>query len=472
MNRPDPQRLARRLRVFRLAFAILMGIAVLGLGGMWFLTASTRRHLANALDLAEGTRLARLVEGALAPPGPPTTSELEAVLTRFAPQGLRYIAVYRGESIMAKAGTAQLDGPLLSVLEAPEKSEDLRIVRVAVPARHRSGPDRPPEPRPSNPSESERSRRAFPMGRRQGPPAVLLEFEPTLSATAYDDGRRTALATAVAVVSLFGVLGGLVWVIEMRRRLQVQLASATHLATLGRMSAVVAHQLRNPLASLKGHAQLLSERAQSSPEEAAAGKADIIVREAIRLEALVESILSFVRSGQVRPVPTRVGDLISEFRSVAAARDAPRKAHEVVVDVSMCPEKWVLDPARLREALINILENANQAGSTRTEIVVREQGHYLEIIIADDGCGIPIDEDIFAPFLTTKTRGTGLGLSVARSIVEAHGGTISARRRSANQGSTSNANSAGAPDNNTAVHDAVEPRASGSTFLIRLPRTT
>ena len=194
------------------------------------------------------------------------------------------------------------------------------------------------------------------------------------------------------------------------------------LMELGAMSAVMAHEIRNPLASLKGHAQLLTERLPSgSPERR---KADRVVDEAGRLEALTADLLDFARSGAMNLGPADPAGLL---RAAAAELDgAP-----VELECDGAPRLWQLDGPRFGNAVLaNLLRNAVQAAPAdrppRARVAL-ERGR-LVFEVRDFGPGLPAGSGrrIFDPFFTTRATGTGLGLAVARRIVEMHGGRIEA----------------------------------------------
>ena len=260
-------------------------------------------------------------------------------------------------------------------------------------------------------------------GRRR-PLVVAMVFTPVAARQLLDEATSTlVLSTVVAAALVASAL--LFWRLivsheDAERRLEQQ----QRLSMLGEMSAVLAHEIRNPLASLKGHAQLLSERLSETSSEGA--KVRLVVREAERLERLTSDLLGFARSGSVRIQPT---DPVALLKSCA---------DEVAVDgfvvrTNGAPRVWPLDADRMRQALTNILRNARQASpdASRPELSVDVQDDQLVFTIRDFGPGIPPGDErrIFEPFYTTRTSGTGLGLAVARRIVELHRGAISVRNR-------------------------------------------
>jgi two-component system sensor histidine kinase HydH len=199
------------------------------------------------------------------------------------------------------------------------------------------------------------------------------------------------------------------------------------LASLGQMSAVLAHEIRNPLASLKGNAQLLeklvAQNKDSNDKTAgkAASKAERVVSEASRLELLINDLLDFARSGELHRRDEDPGKLLQDCAEAFGSRS-------IEVDVKGAPKAWSLDPARMRQVLNNLLQNAVQA-SDRVQASVSSRGGRLHFVVRDHGDGIAesSSDSLFEPFHTKKTQGTGLGLAVAKRLVELHGGTISAR---------------------------------------------
>jgi two-component system sensor histidine kinase HydH len=251
---------------------------------------------------------------------------------------------------------------------------------------------------------------------------VLIEFAP-VEAAALEDVTRTSLLTALG--ALAALLAGALALSRLTRRtesLQEAMERQRRLASLGEMSAVLAHEIRNPLAALKGHAQLLLESLAETARERA--NAERVVREATRLEALTEDLLSLVRAGRIDAVRA---DPLAILHAAAASVDGAR-IDVVARDV---PGSWRLDPERMRQVLENLLRNALEASPEPERVAARigvEDG-ALVIAVRDRGAGLPPGEEgrVFEPFFTTRARGTGLGLAVARRIVELHGGSISAR---------------------------------------------
>lgn len=250
---------------------------------------------------------------------------------------------------------------------------------------------------------------------------IVIEYEPLLALQIAADSRRAfALATIVTAV-LLGVAFGY-WRLSVRHEAaQLRMDQQKRLGMLGEMSAVLAHEIRNPLASLKGNAQLLAERL---PEDGSdRRKADRIVTEAQRLEALTADLLDFSRSGPIDVQPASPADLLE-----ASVQDVG--AEGFTVRTGAAPDAWPLDSRRMQQALTNLLRNARQAtaAGTRAEASVTQENGALVFTVRDHGAGIPAGQEklIFSPFYTTRTSGTGLGLAVAQRVAEMHHGSITA----------------------------------------------
>jgi two-component system sensor histidine kinase HydH len=252
----------------------------------------------------------------------------------------------------------------------------------------------------------------------------MLEFEPVQANRLRGEAVRTLVIGGVATLAFVVFAALLGRVLRQREALERRLEHDRRLAALGEMSAVLAHEIRNPLTSLKGHAQLLLEALPAEGRER--GRVERVVKEAVRLETLTTDLLDFVRSGEIDRRESSPAELL---RAAAEEVDAAR----FDLDVGRAPATWSVDPVRLRQVLTNVLRNAAQASpeGVRVEASAAEEGGRLVFEVRDRGEGIPAGEEerIFEPFHTRKVRGTGLGLAVARRIVERHGGTITARGR-------------------------------------------
>jgi signal transduction histidine kinase len=254
---------------------------------------------------------------------------------------------------------------------------------------------------------------------RDIPSYVAFEFVPDVAT----EMRSRALAT-LAVSSAAAILLAAVALISWNKsrdaeRLAAALARDQHLKSLGRMSAVLSHELRNPLAALKGHAQLLLERLE--PGHAGRAGAEHVIREARRLETLANQILDFARLGTI----TRACE--SPEAVARAAVDAVGCA-DVRLTVAPGITAWELDRVRIEQVLVNLIRNAVQAShpGSPIEVALECEDRQLVFSVRDFGPGLPPGDEtrVFEPFYTGWVQGTGLGLAIAKQIVEAHGGRI------------------------------------------------
>ena len=214
-------------------------------------------------------------------------------------------------------------------------------------------------------------------------------------------------------------------------RFQREAAEKERLSALGRLSTVIAHEVRNPLMIIKASLRGLRRPGASAIEvEEAAADVD---HEVARLNRIVGDVLDFARPPRLRVHPT---DLNAVCRDAAAASLAGDDAPRLHLDLAFAGGPLLTDAELLRTALVNVLGNAREAVRGRespdAEVELRTSREGLAravIVVRDSGPGIsPADlPHVFEPYFTTKRSGTGLGLAIARNIVEALGGTITAR---------------------------------------------
>jgi two-component system sensor kinase FixL len=204
--------------------------------------------------------------------------------------------------------------------------------------------------------------------------------------------------------------------------LEQRLSEQKSLAKLGEMAAVVAHEVKNPIAGIRGALQVITSRMPADQRDRA-----ILVDIITRLDALnriVQDMLMFARPRALRQEPMDLGILMRDTASLIE-RDPTMLDLEIRVNGSA---QIVGDREMLQIVFQNILMNAAQAieGQGRIEVTISHADGRCLIAIADGGPGMPeeVREKAFDAFFTTKHRGTGLGLPIARRVVEAHGGTI------------------------------------------------
>ena len=369
----------RRVPPLAVAFAL---IAAALIATTW----ATRRTVTDAFAAAragEALAVEQAVRGDLADlGGPPDDSQLAAVIADH--EGLSYLAALDSKGhVLASAGT-----PVGGETTHSGRHELVEVggrLRVELRATfHRA------------------------WGEKPKTWWIVLEVEPVDADELRASASWTLAVGALAALVMLGMAIALVRR-ELRRHEDERVRERERrLASLGEMSAVLAHEIKNPLASLKGNAQLLA----SAVPEANKAKAARVVDEAVRLEQLTQDLLAFVRTGELQRAPASPASLVEP-------------AEGIVVDTTAAPATWSLDDGRMRQVVANLVDNAVAAGGP-VEVRIASEAGRLVLEVADHGPGVPPEDrdKIFEPFFTKKTRGTGLGLAVARRVVEAHGGTI------------------------------------------------
>jgi signal transduction histidine kinase len=221
--------------------------------------------------------------------------------------------------------------------------------------------------------------------------------------------------------------------LEQLRATEERLIQEARLAAVGRLSAGLAHEIRNPLASIKGSAEILAD---DFPEPHPKRRIlQVLVDEAVRLNDVLSRFLSFARP---RPPDRRAFDLGTEADEVVSLMQSrPEAAERRIrwVHPDGPPLRLLADAGQIRQVLINILLNALQATPAGGEVELRceRRGNEAVCTIQDGGPGFSAEAlaNAFTPFFTTKDGGTGLGLALSHRIVEQHGGSIRLSRTSA-----------------------------------------
>lgn len=216
--------------------------------------------------------------------------------------------------------------------------------------------------------------------------------------------------------------------LEELSRLQLELVERERLATLGQASAVVAHEVRNPLGAIINAVAVLHRDKGLRGDSAQVVR--VIEEEAHRLDRLVSDLLVFARPMLVRPVPAELHDIVQ--RAAAALRMEQTDLHLQIHPAELPVRLLRADPDLLILAIQNLLRNAFQASPRGAEvrITVTADSERARVEVQDQGPGVPEAEAerIFAPFFTTRATGTGLGLAVVSRVAEAHQGRITVRR--------------------------------------------
>ena len=211
--------------------------------------------------------------------------------------------------------------------------------------------------------------------------------------------------------------------ITARKRSEDRLREQEALARLGQMAAVVAHEVKNPIAGIRGALQVIGSRmAADARDKPIVGE---IIARVDALSGIVQDLLVFARPRELRVEPTDLRALV--VRTVDHLKRDP-SLHAVAIEVAGDGATVNVDGEQLQLAVQNVLMNAAQAmnGAGTIRVAIARSGGSWTIAIADTGPGMPPDvkAKVFEPFFTTRSRGTGLGLPIARRVVEAHGGTI------------------------------------------------
>jgi two-component system sensor histidine kinase HydH len=216
------------------------------------------------------------------------------------------------------------------------------------------------------------------------------------------------------------------------RRLQEEIQRKEKLAALGGLAAGVAHEIRNPLSSIKGLATFFAKKfAEGTEDRQAAG---VMVREVDRLNRVISELLEFARPSELDLKPTDLNELLEH--SVRLVRqDAKTKNIDINLSKGENLPLALLDPDRFSQCLLNLYLNAIQAMNEGGILSVRSlpgKNENIVVEIEDSGKGMGQEEfnKIFDPYFTTKSTGTGLGLAIVHKIIEAHQGSIKVRSKS------------------------------------------
>ena len=214
---------------------------------------------------------------------------------------------------------------------------------------------------------------------------------------------------------------------EELRGAQARLIEGERLAAIGELSAAVAHGIRNPVAGIKAAAQLAS--LDLPAHHPLHENINDIIGEADKLDARIRTLLDFAKPFEPHPVPSRVDRIVSD--AVAFLRSqVTAQGIELVVDLHPALPEVELDYAQIEQVLLALLSNAVEATPAGGRVTIAGRlagdGQSLHLDVSDTGSGIAPDQlpHVFKLFFTTKSSGTGLGLAVAKKIVERHGGTI------------------------------------------------
>jgi two-component system sensor histidine kinase HydH len=245
------------------------------------------------------------------------------------------------------------------------------------------------------------------------------------------DGRLIPLALSASV--LFDgdrrFLGFVLLLKDLREVyvLRSEIHRNQRLVSVGRLAAGVAHEVRNPLSSIKGFATYFKERYREKPEDQQV--AGIMIQEVDRLNRVIGQLLDFARPIKVVAKAVAVPQLVADSLKLVEAQ-AQEKAIGIETIIAPQLRTVFLDPDRVKQVLLNLYLNALDAmeagGRLSVNADAEDHDRWIVFRVSDTGYGIPEENQsqVFDPYYTTKPTGTGLGLAIAHNIVDAHGGRI------------------------------------------------
>jgi two-component system, NtrC family, sensor histidine kinase HydH len=254
--------------------------------------------------------------------------------------------------------------------------------------------------------------------------------------------ERVADAFSADEIVLLEVLAPLVSVVIENSRTYARMKERDRLAALGQMAAGLAHEIKNPLGSIKGAAQLLLDGTDGPLPPTSRDFLDIIIEEVDRLDRVVGSALDYARPREGDPVPLDVNAVVRRTMQILG----PAATNAVQIDYALEEDlpRVRVDAEQLRQVLMNLVYNGLHAMGSRGTLTIstrRRRGAlagwhrqdlgadspgWVEISVKDTGQGISpkILNNLFVPFFSTKSKGTGLGLAISQRIVQAAGGSI------------------------------------------------
>ncbi len=219
---------------------------------------------------------------------------------------------------------------------------------------------------------------------------------------------------------LFASIAG--YLVDRERRQQEQLEKEQYLSAIGRAATVIAHDLKNPLFAILGFAERIKEGKGKTT-----AAAQVIINSAAQMEKIVHDVLDFARPAQLELKKEDMRDII-RHASDSCMTKAEQKGVILSIALPSDPVNNELDRFHMERALMNLITNAIEASGKeqRVSITLKVENRMLTIRIMDQGPGMEKEtlENLFVPFYTKKREGTGLGMSIAKKIIEGHAGKI------------------------------------------------
>lgn len=204
-----------------------------------------------------------------------------------------------------------------------------------------------------------------------------------------------------------------------------QARKTDRLSALGELSAGMAHEIRNPLASIKGGIDILEE--EIDRENPRYEFIAIIKKEISRLDSIISEFLTYAKPMPPHKSICKVNEIINSI-CLLLKKEAERQDVKIIIDLADDIPELLIDGEQIKQAILNIILNGIQAASEGREIIISSglENEFIFISVSDSGKGIPenVMNRLFDPFFTTKDDGTGLGLSISMQILKSHGGDI------------------------------------------------
>lgn len=265
--------------------------------------------------------------------------------------------------------------------------------------------------------------------RRHYTPRTLEYLRLTRRGQSYPTEILTKNTTYQKRLSSIGICRDITERVQMEKKMR----ESERMAYIGQIATSLSHEIRNPLSSVQMNLQILKKNDKIQGNDRR--RIDISIQEVKRLEQGLKAQLDYAKPIQLRFGNESLNRIVSTSLELMEIRFA-EKGTRLVADLDLLEPTVYADREKLGQALINLLLNALEATEPSGQVVVEtrllyQNGRRVEVHVSDDGCGLPATEpeEIFKPFFTTKSRGTGLGLSNVLRIVNAHQGTIRAENR-------------------------------------------